>query len=76
LQHPQNSTGDLALRWEVARDRRLGRRTMMLLVVAAQKTHTRQAVQGFQSGKTSSVPGICVPPASEGSPLYGSSHHV
>ena len=44
---------------------------MMLSVVAAQKTHTRQVVQGFQSGKTSSVPGVCVPPATEGSPLYG-----
>jgi hypothetical protein len=39
---------------------------MMLSVVAAQKTHTRQIVQSFQSGKTSSVPGTCVPPASEG----------
>lgn len=38
----------------------------MLSVVAAQKTHTIQVVQGFQSGKTSSVPGTCVPPASEG----------
>lgn len=38
---------------------------MMHSVVAAQKTHTRQVVQGFQSGKTSSVPGTCVPPASE-----------
>jgi hypothetical protein len=34
----------------------------MLSFVAAQKTHTIQVVQGFQSGKTSSVPGICVPP--------------
>ncbi len=42
---------------------------MRLSVVAAQKTHTIQVVQGFQSGKTSSVPGTCVPPASEGSPL-------
>jgi hypothetical protein len=39
---------------------------MMLSVVAAQKTHTIQVAQGFQSGKTSSVPGTCVPPASEG----------
>lgn len=49
---------------------------MMFSVVAAQKTHTRQAVQGFQSGKTSSLPGICVPPAAEGSRSYGSGHHV
>lgn len=48
---------------------------MMLSVVAAQKTHTRQVVQGFQSGKTSSVPGVCVPPASKGSPLYGFGPH-
>jgi hypothetical protein len=61
----RNSTGDLALRWEVARDRRLGRLASQLDVVAALKTHTIPAIQGFQSGETSSIPGACVPLATE-----------
>ncbi|MBI5671864.1 MAG: hypothetical protein HZC50_01035 [Nitrospirae bacterium] len=43
---------------------------MMFSVVAAQKTHTIQVVQDFPSGKTSSLPGICVPPAAEGFSAY------
>ncbi len=58
------STGDLALWWEVARVRRLGR-LMMISVVAAQKTHAILTMSGFQPGETSSIPGACVPHAPE-----------
>jgi len=58
------STGDLALWWEVARVRRLGR-LRMISVVAAQKAHAILMMSGFQLGETSSIPGTCVPHAPE-----------
>jgi hypothetical protein len=39
-------------------------------VVAALKTHTILAIQGFQSGETSSIPGACVPLATEDFSAY------
>jgi hypothetical protein len=56
-----NTTGDLALRWEVARDRRLGRQIPINFVES--KTRSRERASGFPSGETRMVPGACVPRA-------------
>lgn len=50
-----NGTGDLALWWEVARVRRLGRRNCYNNV-AARKTRARPGHASFQSWETSSIP--------------------
>ncbi len=60
----QKRTGDLALRWEVARDLAL-RTPTVSCVVAAHKTHAIVGILGFQPGETSSFPGNCVLPAPE-----------
>ena len=64
----QNGTGDLALWWEVARNRRLGRRNCNH-VVAARKTRANLGHANFQSWETSSIPGACVPRAAADSPV-------
>lgn len=55
----KNTTGDLALRWEVARDRRLGRHIPINFVDST--TRSRERASGFPSGETHMVPGACVP---------------
>jgi hypothetical protein len=65
FQHPAtNSTGDLALRWEVARNLALRTPTVSCFV-EAHKTHAIVGILGFQPGETSSLPSDGVLPAPE-----------
>ena len=68
FQELRTGTGDLALWWEVARGRRLGRRNCNC-DVAARKTRAKPGHASFQSWETSSIPGTCVPRAAADSPI-------
>ena len=58
----KNTTGDLALRWEVARGWRLGRRAFCKLCEAEDPFEV-ELDQESRRGKQIIVPGACVPRA-------------